>query len=162
MNEQVIQQEQALKALISINKNGVKALLRNYKYRISDFYSANDLYAFLIVAISKSSAFTNDVLTLLKQASAQPYKNVSGEEMTGEESGGKSNVGEIIAGALQGLGLVTSTWQNTATTKANASNYNTAYSVDGKKTNTLVVAGVVLTGIILVGVMAVVVIKSTK
>jgi hypothetical protein len=82
--------------------------------------------------------------------------------MAGEESGGESNVKSIISGALEGLGLITSTWQNTATTKANASNYNTTYSVDGKKTNTLVVAGVILGGIILLGVMAVVVIKSTK
>lgn len=153
MNEQVKQQEQALKALISVNKNGVKALLRNYKYRISDFYSANDLYAFLVVAMSKNSAFTDDVLALLNQAASQSYRNADD---------GSGNVGSIIAGALQGLGMITSTWQNTATIKANASNYNTTYTTDGKKTNTLVVAGVVLVGIILLGVMAVVVIKSTK
>jgi hypothetical protein len=162
MNEQVIQQEQALKALISINRYGVKSLLRKYNYKISAIASSEDLYAFLIVAISKNELFTGDVLTLLKKASNQSYKNVSADEMAGEESGGESNVKSIISGALEGLGLITSTWQNTATTKANASNYNTTYSVDGKKTNTLVVAGVILGGIILLGVMAVVVIKSTK
>jgi hypothetical protein len=54
MNEQVIQQEQALKALISINRYGVKSLLRKYNYKISAIASSEDLYAFLIVAISKN------------------------------------------------------------------------------------------------------------
>jgi len=65
MNEQIKQQEQALKALISANKSGVKSLLRSYNYRISDLYTSNDLYAFLIVAMSKSIEFTEDVLTFV-------------------------------------------------------------------------------------------------
>jgi hypothetical protein len=157
MNENVKLQEQALKALISINRDGVKTLLKKYNYYISVVSNSEDLYAFLIVAMSKSSAFTEELLTLLKQASAPPYKNADDSE-----SNTGSNAGTWIAGALQGIGMVASAWQNVATIKANASNYNTTYTTDGKKTNTLVIAGVVLAGIVLLGVMAVVVIKSVK
>jgi hypothetical protein len=155
MNENVKLQEKALRALISVNKADVKSLLRKYRYRISERSSGNDLYAFLIVAISKDSAFTEDVLALLQKASNQPYKSA-------EDDDSSKNVTTIISGALQGLGMVTSTWQNVATTKANASMYNTTYTVDGKKFSTLTVVGCVLAGIILIGVMSIVVIKSTK
>jgi len=153
MNDQTKLQEQALKALISINRNGVKSLLRKYNYYISVVTNSEDLYAFLIVAMSSSTAFTEDVLTLLKAAADPSYKNA-------DDSG--STAGSWIAGALQGIGLVATAWQGVATTKANASMYNTTYTTDGKKTNTLVIAAVVLVGIVLLGVMSVVVIKSTK
>ena len=153
MNENDKLHEQALRALISVNRSGVKALLRSYKYKISDFYSDNDLYAFLIVEMSKNSAFTGDVLALLQQASNHPFKYADDSS---------SNTGQIIAGALQGLGMITSTWMGVAKIKSDTSKYDTTYTVDGKKSNTLVIAGVVIAGIILIGIMAIIVINSTK
>jgi hypothetical protein len=155
MNEQIKLQEQALKALISVNKSGVKNLLRRHKYRISDFYSNNDLYAFLIVAMSKDSVFTEDVLTLLKQASNRPY-------LYADDTTGGIDVASIINGALQGLGMVTTTWQNVATIKADTSKYNTTYTVDGKKSNTLVIAVAICFGVLLLGVAGVMVVKAAK
>ena len=151
MNENIKLQEQALKALISINRNGVENLLKSNGYKISKSSTSNDLYAFLIVAMAKDSQFTNNVLDLLKQASSiQSYRNAS------------EDLSSIISGALQGLGMVTTTWQNTAQIKADTSKYNTVYTVDGKKSNTIVIAATVGVAIILIGIMAVIVIKSTK
>jgi hypothetical protein len=155
MDDQVKQQEKALRALIKANKRDVISLLRKYSYRVSLFSSDDDLYAFTIVAISKNAEFTDDVLTLLKQVSGYKYRNTT-------DSTSGNNTATIIAGALEGLGMVTSTWQNVATIKANASNYNTAYSTDGKKTNTIIIAVAIGVGVLLLGVAGVMVVKAAK
>jgi hypothetical protein len=155
MNDQNKQHEQALKALISVNKAGVKALLRSYKYKISDLYSDQDLYAFLIVAMSKDITFTEGVLTLLKRASNQPYRYADSTWSSGDTS-------SVISGALQGIGIFASAWQGVAKTKANASMYNTTYTTDGKKQNTFVIGAVILVGILLVGVAGVMIVSATK
>jgi hypothetical protein len=132
----------ALNALISVNKNGVENLLRSYNYKVPLFSSG--LYNSLISAMAQNSAFTNDILTLLKQASNQPWKYA--------DDGSGDDTASIISGALTGLGMITTTWQNTANIKATATKSNT----------TLVVVGAVLGGIVLLGIMTIIVVKSTK
>ena len=154
MNDKVKLQDQALNALISANKSGVKALLRAYNYRVPVAATPSQLNNSLTLAMSSSPEATDDVLTLLKQASNQSYRNSSDD--------GGDNTGAIIAGALQGLGMITSTWQNTANIKANASMYNTDTVVGGKKfTTTEIVIGALI-GILLLGVAGVMVVKAYK
>ncbi|MEI7962069.1 MAG: hypothetical protein WCI04_07070 [archaeon] len=155
MESNIKLQEKALKALISINRSGVISALRANGYNIKDTQPSNDLYNFLIVAMSKSASFTETILEMLKKASGEKFSNLI-------ETEGQSSQEGIISAALTGLGMITNTWQKTAETKANSQLLGTKYTVDGKKTNTLVVAGTVALGIVLLGVMAIVVIKSTK
>ena len=156
MDDQVKQQEKALRALVRANKRDVISLLRKYNYRVSLFSSEGDLYAFTIVAISKDSTFTENIISLLKQAAGYKYRNTTDASTSG------NNTATIIAGALEGLGMITSTWQNVATIKANSSNYNTTYSVDGKKQNTIVIAVAIGVGVLLLGVAGVMVVKAAK
>src|ERR1035437_8948358 len=102
MNENVRQMDLALNALISVNKNGVENLLRSYNYKVPLFSSG--LYNSLISAMAQNSAFTNDILTLLKQASNQPWKYA--------DDGSGDDTASIISGALTGLGMIITTWDN--------------------------------------------------
>lgn len=150
MDEQIKQQERILKALISVKSVGVKDLLKRYGYKISDSYSNNDLYAFLIVGISKSSAFTEDVFDLLRQSSQKSFLNA-------DNGWSSDNTANVISAGLQAVGMVTSTWMNVAKTKADTSKYNTTYTVDGKKDNTVIIAAVVIGGIVLLGIFGVII-----
>jgi hypothetical protein len=152
MNENVKQIDSALNALISVNKSGVKALLRSYKYNVPVAATQSQLNDSLTLAMSKSSDFTNDVLTLLKQASHESYRNSSDDDSSGDDTG------SIIAGALQGLGMVTSTWQNTAQIKANASMYGS----DTEKTDTILIVIGICIAVLLLGVAGVMVVRAAK
>jgi hypothetical protein len=158
MNENIKLQEQAIMALLKLNRTAVKDLLRNHNYHVKLLASDNDLKHSIILGISNDNSFTSDFIVLLQKVSQPNFRSaITGSHISSEAST-QAPYKDIITGALQGLGMITTTWKDTALMRKDSS----FYASDTKKTNTLVVAGVVLGGIVLLGVMAVVVIKSTK
>ena len=149
MNDKVKLQEQALKALVILNKKGVESLLIKYKYPVSVLSSSNDLVTFLTVGMSRNETFAANVLALLNVAKQYPYH--SADDTSG------SSWTDIITAALQGIGMITTAWMTTAQEKLAASKYTT-----DNKISPLAITGIIVVAVAAIAIGTVYVIKYIK
>lgn len=157
--------------LILNNRNEVIELAKQYDKTIDYNSSTEDLIKSVITSISYYKTFTKDFIRLVKQKTEPIYTeniNFTG----GYENSGNSTVGTIISGALQGLGMITSTWQSTANTNANATIEAAKLSANAiifnsqnqtaKKLNQTQVFLLIFGAIILLGIVSIVIIKAIR
>ena len=101
--------------MLQVNKSGVVNLLKYYNYSISIDSSELDIAKAMLDAIRTNSEFTRQIIAMMQKIveNEQSFSHASG---WGEDN--DNSTASIISAALEGLGMVTKTWQNTANTKA--------------------------------------------
>ena len=136
----------AINALVEREPNEVYALMRKYNYDLPDRGKNSNLSKAVQSEMATNTALSADIVVMMKRTINQ--SNFEG-----------GDTGNIISSALQGIGMITNTWQNTAQIKANATMYAADKSIE-KSMTPLQLAGLVFGGIVILIIGAVVVVKA--
>jgi hypothetical protein len=157
--------------LIANKRNEVIELAKQYDKNI-DYNSSNEeiIYS-VITSISYYKAFTKRIMRLAQESiEINITENIN--FVGGYDNSGNTTVGTIISGALQGLGMITSTWQSTANINANATIEAAKLSANAiifnsqnqtqKKLNQTQVFLLIFGAIILLGIVSIVIIKAIR
>ena len=136
----------AINALVEREPNEVYTLMRKYSYDLPDRGKNSNLSKAVQSEMATNTALSADIVVMMKRTINQ--SNFEG-----------GDTGNIISSALQGIGMITNTWQNTAQIKANATMYAADKSIE-KSMTPLQLAGLVFGGIVILIIGAVVVVKA--
>lgn len=164
----------AIGALIAVNRPALIELLQKFSNDYNEDLSNEDLSKLIINKIALSKSFTSKIIELMKlNTDIVPTRlNSKVNFWGGDNDGFGGGSGSIIDAALKGLGMVTSTWQSTANTNANATiqaatlnanalMFNTTKETE-KKLNQTQIFSLIFGGIILIAISVLIIIKSSK
>lgn len=99
MSKLINLQDQAVTALIQVNRPGVISTLKEHNIPFVD--EPLKLHDIVLSALANNAAFTKDFIALM---ASESDSKLSADGMAGD----------IISAAMQGLGQITGTWQNVA------------------------------------------------